>query len=277
MYIYYILQVSLPFWIQSSLDQYRSPCLCRPHGSKIGSGKTRTLASMVTQLNHFGWKFVENHIEAYYHSKSLRVYIFWYELPKRKLFYKHLNNWNCRIFPPINPPGWLDFVTKARSNTAREYATRSSTNSHGSGVSGHQDAVGLTPSPGLDDGQLWGHQDGVWSADGSHGPSEKNHVPRHFLGMSIGSKVVEMMIQNCGFLVGQLLHSSLFTFFFPAIKLHILIEMPEVCTSLLSHLCASGDWRSDCASVHAGQIGNKGPTFTIWQDLEMFYMFFHSQ
>ena len=89
-YIYYILQLSLPFWIQSSLDKFGSPCLCRPHGSKIGSGKTRTLASMVTQLNHFGWTFVGNHIEPYYHSKSLRVYIFSYELPKKKRFVSNI-------------------------------------------------------------------------------------------------------------------------------------------------------------------------------------------
>ena len=192
-YIYYILQLSLPFWIQSSLDQYRSPCLCRPHGSKIGSGKTRTLASMVTQLNHFGWTFVGHHTEAYYHSKSLRVYIFWYELSNRKLFFQTFKNRNCRIFPPIYSR-MVGFLTKARSNTAREYATRSSTNSHGSGVSGHlflfrsPGCCGIKPLPGglrlqkeitqqihdripWDDGQLWGHQDGVWSADGSHGPS----------------------------------------------------------------------------------------------------------
>lgn len=65
-----------------------------------------------------------------------------------------------------------------------------------------------------------------------------------------------------------------FHFFFPAIKLHILIEMPEVCTSLLSHLCACGDWRSDCASVHAGQIGNKGLSPPFGGSRDLFLCFF---
>ena len=70
----------------------------------------------------------------------------------------------------------------------------------------------------LDDGQLWGHQDGVWSADGSHGPSEKNHVPRHFWECPSVQRWLKWWFKIVGFFLGSCYIRPFSPFFFPAIK-----------------------------------------------------------
>lgn len=260
---------------------------------------------MVTQLNHFGWKFVGNHIEAYYHSKSLRVSIFWYELSKRKLFFQTFKNRNCRIFPPINPPGCLDFLPRQGPTlpanmppevqqilTDQEYqaacffpVTRMLWDKAFTG--------GLRLQPILHNKSMIGYmkvksgrpnfwklqiKNMPWEMDSREATKmefdrlmEATVLPKKtmFLGIFRECPLVQRWLKwwfkIVAFFFGSCYIRPFSPFFFPAKKLHILIEMPEVCTYFLSHLCACGDWRSDCASVHAGQIGNKGPMFTIWR------------